>query len=38
MRQSTYKRLVDRVVDCETRRDEAFAVVATSLLGLAGLG
>jgi hypothetical protein len=33
MRQHTYERLVD----CEARRDEAFAVVAERLLGLARL-
>jgi hypothetical protein len=33
MRQRTYERLLDRLADCELRRDQAFCVAAARLLG-----
>lgn len=33
MRQRTYERLMDRLADCEQRRDDAFCVAATRLFG-----
>ncbi len=33
MRQRTYDRLMDRLAECEQRRDEAFCVAAARLLG-----
>lgn len=32
MRQRTFDRLIDRLADCELRRDEAFCVAAARLL------
>ena len=37
MRQLTYARLMDKLTDCEARRDDAFEAVAARLFGLAGL-
>lgn len=36
MRQRTYDRLMDRLSDCELRRDQAFCVAAARLLGVHG--
>lgn len=33
MRQKTYERLIDRLADCEQRRDEVFCVAAARLFG-----
>lgn len=34
MRQHTYKRPMEKLMDCEVRPDEAFAVLAARLSGL----
>lgn len=36
MRLHTYERLMEKLLDCEARRDAAFTVMAGRLLGLAG--
>lgn len=36
MRQATHQRLLDRLYDCEERRDAAFSVRAAQLFGFAG--